>query len=126
MHQDIQNFSQIMDIDTSKKLSISVKLKIHRNPNFKFYVNDIDCITNNFSLTFDLLDSINFHYVNLGGDGAVEIENISINGHEIMPLYLNKANPPINWLENIDFWKFNVPSPFYAWYQGITGNGEIF
>ena len=127
MHLDTQNFSHIMDIDTTEKLLVSIELAIHRNPQFTLTVNNIkltDAINN---LKFDLLDDVVLKYTNNGNisDGAVEIVALCVNSHHILPLYLSYANPPTHWLENIDSWEFVIPSPFYAWYQEISGDGWV-
>jgi len=122
MPQDIQSFSDIMDIDTQNKLIVTIDIKIHREPNYIFTVNGKFA---NTIMYFDLLDDLVFEYKNLGGDGALEIVDISVNGHHILPLYLNHGTPPTNWLENID-WRFVIPAPFYSWHQEITGQGAVF
>lgn len=126
MHQDIQNFSQIMDINTNDKLVINYELKIHRSIIYKFYINNIPISKIKGEIFFNLDDIINFNFKNISGDGAIEIIMIAINGIEILPTYLNRANPPTNWIENIEKWSFSLDKPFYSYIQEITGHGEIF
>ena len=126
MHHDIQNFSQIMDIDTINKLVIRYEFKIHRNVFFDFYINDILFTNSSDEVNFNLTDTLNFSIKNIMGDGAIEIVNISINEFEILPRYLQNANPPTNWIENIDSWSFEMSKPFYSYIQEVTGQGEIF
>lgn len=127
MHPGTQNFSHIMDIDTTEKLSVYIELAIHRNPQFILTINNIKLTDTINKLKLDLLDDIVLKYTNNGNisDGAVEIVDLRINSHHILPLYLNYANPPTHWLEKIDSWEFVIPSPFYAWYQEITGGGWV-
>ena len=127
MHLDTQSFSQIMDIDTQDKLVVSVKLKNHRNPHYKFFINEINLtLADEFVVYFDLLKSLHFKIECFNKDNeAIEIENISINGNEILPRYLHLANPPTHWIENIDRWEFKIPAPFYTWHQEISGGGWV-
>jgi hypothetical protein len=113
-----------MDIETNNKLVCDYELKLHKNPKYNFIINDIK-IKKSGTLYFDLLDDLYF-YCSSTGSGAVEIVSIKINGNEILPKYQHLANPKTNWIENTDYWEFHIPSSFYAWYQTITGNGEIF
>lgn len=126
MHQDIQNFLQIMDIDTNNKLVISYELKTHRNVNYEFYINN-NIIKNNIGEIFlNLNELVNFTIKNISGDGAIEIIKITANGLELLPKYLNKSNPPTNWIENLNDWSFTMNKPFYVYIQEITGQGDIF
>jgi hypothetical protein len=115
-----------MDIDTNKKLVINYELKIYRTVNFEFYINDKLMNNNTDKVFFDLTDLINFSFKNISGDGAIEIIKIVINDMEILPKYLDKANPPTNWIENIDNWTFIMDKPYYSYIQEILGLGEIF
>ena len=127
MHPNTQNFSQVMDIDTSDKLVVSVKLKNHRNPHYKFYINGVNfTLADEFIVHFDLLESLHFKIDCFSKNNeAIEIESITVNGYEIMPRYLHLANPPTHWIENIFSWEFVIPSPFYTWYQEISGGGWV-
>ena len=55
---------------------------------------------------------------------AVIVNSIYIDGHEIMPKYLNQANPPTNYLDFTGTWTLNIPN-FYPWHHEITGQGWI-
>jgi hypothetical protein len=127
MHPDTQNFSHITDINTSEKLSVYIEFKIFKNPQFTFTVNDIKLTDTINKLKLDLLDDIVLKYTNNGNnsDGAVEIVDLSVNSKHILPLYLHHAIPPTHWIENIDTWEMKIPSPFYAWYQKISGDGWV-
>jgi len=126
MLHNIQNFSNIMDIDTQQGLTVCVKLKNHRNPHYKFYINGVNfTLADKFVAQFDLLESLHFKIECFDSIGAIEICDISVNGRQVMPLYLHRASPPTNWIENINVWEYEIPSPFYAWYQEISGGGWI-
>lgn len=55
---------------------------------------------------------------------AIEIVRLTIDGHEVMPLYLNQSVPPTNYLDFTGSWSLKIPS-FYPWYHEITGQGWI-
>jgi hypothetical protein len=115
-----------MDIDTQHRLTVSVKLKNHRNAHYKFYINDVEFKqADEVVVHFDLLESLHFKIELSDFNSAVEVCDISINGRQVMPLYLHHASPPTNWIENIPLWEYNISSPFYAWYQEISGGGWI-
>ena len=115
-----------MDMETRNKLQVNIELVLHRDPSFKFFVNNILLTEPTTTLYFDLLDDIHLSYQSYNSNGAVEIQNISINGNQVLPKYLHLANPPTNWIENVNHWDFLIPSPFYKWYQVTTGQGDIF
>jgi hypothetical protein len=55
---------------------------------------------------------------------AIEIVRLTIDGYEVMPLYLNQSNPPTNYLNFTGSWFLKI-SDFYPWYHEITGQGWI-
>ena len=52
------------------------------------------------------------------------ILGISIDGIEIIPVYLHLATPPTNYLDFNGEWSMSIPS-FYPWLHEITGQGWI-
>jgi hypothetical protein len=54
---------------------------------------------------------------------ALEL-SLTIDGQEIIPLYMNQANPPTNYLDSNDVWQIHIPN-FYLWYHELTGQGWI-
>jgi hypothetical protein len=54
---------------------------------------------------------------------ALEL-SLTVDGQEIIPLYMNQAEPPTNYLDNNDVWQLHIPN-FYLWYHQITGQGWI-
>jgi hypothetical protein len=124
MHQDIQNFSQIMDIND--KLIISYKLIIHRNPIYKFIINNQEIENLEGTIILNENQDILFSCYESSGNSAIEIVNLTINGKEILKKYMHLANPPTHWIENCPKWELKIPKHFYAWYQEVTGQGDIF
>ena len=120
MHQDMKNFYEVTDIDTSNQLRVDVVLIQHHNAKYVFTVNNAQII-NKGTLLFDLLEHMVFRcQVTVG---AVEIKRIEINGKEIMPIYQHLSEPKTSWIT--DDWCFEINQPFYPWYHEITGQGWI-
>jgi hypothetical protein len=120
MRQDMKNFYEVTDIDTSNQLRVEVELVEHHDPIYVFTVNDLPIISKG-SLTFDLLEHVIFKCSVT--QGAVEIKLIEINGKQVMPIYLDRAEPKTSWITNT--WCFEINQPFYPWYHEITGQGWI-
>jgi hypothetical protein len=114
----MKNFYEVTVIDIDNKLEVDVELIKHDNPDFAFTVNEIPYQS---KMYFGLLDQICFSCKI--SNGAVEVARITINGKEVLPIYQHLARPATNWITTD--WKFNIPSPFYAWYHEITGQGWI-
>lgn len=117
-YQDMKNFLNITAIDTSQLLEIYVELKEHNIPQYNFTVNDTPVI-NQTVHRVDLLQPIKFGC--FISSGAVEVVKITINGHEVLPIYQHLADPATNWITGD--WTFKIPGPFYPWYHQITGQG---
>ena len=126
MHQDIQNFSQIMDIDIHNKIILKYKIKIHRKPVYNFSINGVQIHDTEGTLYFDLGEEITITANETSGQNAIEFESLTINGDEILKKYMHIANPPTHWIENCPHWELKIPKHYHAWYQEITGHGEIF
>jgi hypothetical protein len=75
-------------------------------------------------MTMDLLDSIDI-CIEKKGSGLVDIADISINDHQIMPMFLVLADPPTNRLESDNTWNFHISPNFYVWHHHVVGNGWI-
>jgi hypothetical protein len=114
----MKNFLDITDIDITDQLEIKIELIKHNDPEFVFTVNGIPYEP---KMYFGLLDKIHFDCKIT--NGAVEVAKITINGHEVLPIYLHLANPPTNWITSP--WSFEIAEPFYPWYHEITGQGWI-
>jgi len=118
----MKNFLDLTDIDTKEKLVVDIQLKEHNNPVYVFTLNDRTINTVKHNKTLDLLDNIDAKcFIE---KGAVEIERFSVNGFEVLPIYLHSANPPTSWITTN--WEFSIPAPFYLWKHHITGQGRIF
>jgi hypothetical protein len=112
----MKNFSDITDINLEQKLKIQIEFLEHNNPVYLFKLNGLPIQK---IMHLGLLDHL--HFSCLISQGAIEIVKICVNTKEILPLYLNRANPPTNWITQN--WQFNIDKPFYPWYHEITGQG---
>lgn len=128
MLQDIQNFSDLTVIDTSALIEVCVKLKVHGDPVFVFSVNDDRFSTDAFNKRYPLNTRFTFRCVLTRfteGHDAVEVKSVTINGKEILPLYLHQGFPQTSYFNFSEPWVFEMCSPFYPWYHEITGQGWI-
>ena len=116
MYQDMKNFLDITAIDVTGQLEIAIKLIEHNNPKYQFTVNELPVQP---KMHFGLLDDLTFCCKI--ANGAVEVAKITINGHEVMPVYQHLSYPATNWITSN--WSFKIPGPFYPWYHAITGQG---
>jgi hypothetical protein len=112
----MKNFLDITAIDINNQLEVEIELIEHNDPEYSFTVNNLPVQP---KMRFGLLDDLNFCCKI--SNGAVEVAKITINGHEVLPVYQRLALPATNWITTD--WQFTVPAPFYAWYHEITGQG---
>ena len=114
----MKNFYEVTVIDIENQLEVVVELREHDNPEYKFTVNDLPMVSR-MPFAFCLLAELQFRCTI--SNGAVEVAKITINGHEVLPVYQHFARPATNWIATD--WEFTVPAPFYPWYHEITGQG---
>jgi hypothetical protein len=55
---------------------------------------------------------------------AIHIDLLTVDGREVLPLYLNQTSPPTSYLDFTGHWVLSIPN-FYTWYHEITGQGWI-
>ena len=119
MYPDMKTFSELTAIDTRLLLEVQVQLNPHDHAVYTFSVNGIATTDPYSTFRFDLLDQL--HFSCQVSAGAVEVAKITINGYEVMPVYLHLAQPPTNWITKS--WQFDISTVFYPWYHAITGQG---
>lgn len=85
-----------------------------------------DVLTKPKQLEFQvpLLSKLEFNIKIVREHPQAIILNLDIDGNEIIPLYLNSAVPPTNYLNFNGDWSLSIPN-FYVWYHNITGQGWI-
>lgn len=126
MHQDIQTFSDILDIDTRDQLQVRLVIEPHGSIHYRMRLNghlisELDT-TYNLSLfsvvklRCEIFDTV---------QGAVEIKLLSINGQEVLPRYQHLAIPSTAWINQPGSWEFSIDKPFYPWFHKISGQGWV-
>jgi len=126
MHQDIQTFSDILDIDTRDQLQVRLVIVPHGSVHYRMRLNghlisDLDT-TYNLSLFSVVKLRCEIFDTSLG---AVEIKLLSINGQEVLPKYQHLATPSTAWIDQPGSWEFFIDKPFYPWYHEISGQGWL-
>lgn len=128
MFPTTKNFSELTAIDTSKALEVQVQLKHHGDISYEFWVNQDKLTDVAYTGYYNLTTPLQFRCQvtsAVPGHSGVEIVSITVNGHTVMPLYLNHSTPPANYLTEVGDWEFNISQPFYIWYHDVTGQGWI-
>lgn len=128
MHQDIQSFSDLTDIDTSELLEVRVVLKMHGDVKFVFTINSDEFTELSFTKKYPIGTQLTFGCQLIdftSGAGAIEIQSITVNDREVLPIYLHRGTPPASYFDFPDPWVFVIDQPFYPWYHEITGQGWI-
>ena len=99
MHQDINTFSEVLDIDTQDRLQVRLVIVPHGNIHYRMRLNGHLIAELDTTHTFDLLSSVHLKCrVIDANNGAVEIKLLSINGTEVLPKYQHLAQPPTAWI----------------------------
>jgi hypothetical protein len=130
MHQDIQTFSDITDIDTENKLQVTVVLKPQGIVKYRCTLNNHQVESTldlNTTYYLDLLTTIDFsiEIISITEGGGLEIKLLEINKKHVLPIYLNRASPQTNYLDKVGTWEFSINESFYPWYHEISGQGFI-
>ena len=126
MHQDSQNFSDVMAIDPNKQLKVHLLLATHGDIDYTLTIND-QIITELETVTcLNLFDDIDLKIVvNENKDNAsIEIKSLKINEKEVLPLYQHLASEKNLWIRQGE-WNYYITAPFYSWYHNASGQGWI-
>ena len=123
MNPDIQNFSDILAIDTADQLCLQIHLSAESK--YRLTVNGRE-ITDKISQThWDLLTPIEIEIKNLSLYGTVLIEKISINDLEILPQFCHLSSNQSHAITKPGHWSFSITEPFYIWYHNVMGYGMV-
>ena len=128
MPQNIQNFSDLSDINTQSQLSIDLVVQRHGAIDCDVWLNDQLILDNEYEVQLDLLDHIQLKCrVRSFAEGysGLEIVKFTINGLKVLPLYQHLSSDGTCYLDRVGDWHLHIPSPFYTWYHTITGQGWI-
>lgn len=126
MHQDIQNFSDLQDIDP--KLTVNISIKVHGLVVGTVLFNGQKCYPGNNSFVDNLrepmyLESTIDQFEE--GTSAVEITDFTVNGYNVVPLYQHLSNSGNGYHDYRGVWMMSIPKPFYRWYHAVSGQGWI-
>jgi hypothetical protein len=126
MHQDINTFSDVLDIKTPDQLQVRLVIVAHGNIHYRMRLNGHLIAETDTIHTFDLLSSVHLkcRVIEPRG-GAVEIKSLTVNGTEVLPRYQHLAQPPTAWIDQEGTWQFDIPSSFYPWFHAISGQGWV-
>ena len=147
MLKNMENFSQVLDIDRYLDLKITVEtLDGNGYPDFEIYINNR--LIDYKKLIFDqiiidrkvgLFDDIKISFLlknkkySAENETAVIIKNIIIDTLEIIPrlnhliIYDNDHNDhtTTNYLGYNGLWTLDIKGPFFQWYHKQTGQGML-
>lgn len=126
MHQDINTFSDVLDIKTPDQLQVRLVVVAHGNIHYRMRLNGHLIAELDTTHTFDLLSSVHLkcRVIEPRG-GAVEIKSLTVNGTEVLPRYQHLASPPTAWIDQEGTWHFDIPGAFYPWFHAISGQGWV-
>jgi hypothetical protein len=123
----MKNFLDLLDINTSELLNVSVEITEHGYVKYLARLNDTSIETLQYHTTLDLFAPITLN-VNLlefnEGSSGVEVK-LYINGLEVLPLYQHLASTSNNYIDKTGKWEFTIPTSFYNWYHTVSGQGWL-
>jgi len=122
----MNNFLNLLG--TRPNLDVVVKIKQHGIVTAKVMLNGyiIDNVVGLFSV--DLFSPIQLSVDMLEfeeGTSGIEIELLTVDGLEILPLYQHLATSSTNYIDKKGLWTMEMPAPFYQWYHTISGQGWL-
>ena len=126
MHPDMNNFSDILDIDIQDQLQVRLVIKVHGTIHYRMRLNGhlISDLDTEYKL--GLFSKINLKCLVIDANaGAVEVCLLSVNGAEVLPRYQHLVQPPTAWIDREGAWEFTIDQPFYPWFHAISGQGWV-
>lgn len=126
----MKNFYEATVIKDTLQLDVKLLLTPVEQCYCQLTINDNiildDVLTKPKQLEFrvPLLSKLEFNIKIVREHPQAIILSLDIDGNEIIPLYLNSAVPPTNYLNFNGDWSLSIPN-FYVWYHDITGQGWI-
>ena len=116
------------------KPSLTIKVRLTLDP-----IGSLPCVVkiNGITVHEDIIRNTKEIIQNIPLNNAVDISikvyrhhpdalqvSLTIDDHDILPIYQHLANPPTNYLDFNGEWTFSI-ADFYPWYHEITGQGWI-
>ena len=126
MHPNMNNFSNITDINPDRKLLVKLDTVEHGTVQYRLRINGHLVLDDSIEMYLNLFSPINLHCFIVPSDenSALEIKSLSVNGFDVLPRYMHLASAPTLWLTEGE-WSFSSTGPFYPWYHEISGQGFI-
>ena len=126
MHPDMNDFSDILDIDIQDQLQVRLVIQVHGAIHYRMRLNGHLITDLDTTYTVGLFSTVNLKCTVIEPNaGAVEIKLLAINGQEVLPKYQHLAQPSTAWIDREGIWKFTIDQPFYPWYHRISGQGWV-
>lgn len=126
MHQDIKNFSEVLDIKTQDQLQVRLVIVPHGNIHYRMRLNGHLISDLDTTYKIDLFSTVNLRCTVIdANNGAVEIKLLTVNGIEVLPKYQHLANPQTAWINREGVWEFTAHESFYPWFHAISGQGWV-
>ena len=121
-HQNIHNFSEIMDIDTSNLIKLTFEIESFDGASYELTVNN-HTVTSN-SIAIDLTSPMTIK-ITKSNEGLINIKSIKANDYEIMPYYMMHSSSQTNRLDTITAWHLSISPNFFSWLHNVSGDGII-
>jgi hypothetical protein len=126
MHPDMQTFLDVLDINPT--LDVSITVKVHGYIVGYVEFNGQRCSEGSNHFQIALLDSLSLvsnitKYVE--GTSAVEITELTVNGYNVIPKYQHHSSSGNAYHDWIGVWQMEISNPFYVWYHTVSGQGWI-
>lgn len=128
MHPDMKTFSDITGINTRGRLMVELQIVHHGRTVDIITINGRRILRDNVNLAIDLFSPIRLSVLLLDfdeGTSGVEIKSFTVNGLDVLPKYQHCASNQNNYIDKSGMWTLDIPSPFYAWYHYISGQGFV-
>lgn len=119
----MKTFSDLLAIDTSELLHVTASVRVQGQVTYDFMINGVRTFDIKLPLLSDLVIACNVQHLEEGS--GLEIVQVTVNGLEIMPIYLHLSVPQTSFLNIAGRWEFKIPAPFYTWYHNTTGQGWL-
>ena len=116
MHQDIQNFSDLADINP--QLTVNISIKVHGFVVGSVTFNDQKCYPGNNTFVINLRDPMYLESVIdqfEEGTSAVEITDFTVNGYNVIPTYQHLSSSGNGYHDWVGIWMMSISKPFYRW-----------
>lgn len=125
MHQDIKNFSQLMDIDSTDKISIDIINSVEGDPDYTLTVNGTTILPGSHSRLVGLFDNIIIKCEKKSVHGEIKVTKLTINNKIILPRFNHLATNSTNIITKPGNWSLLIRQPFFTWYHKVSSHGWI-